>query len=76
MSQALEAVNQLVEKESKFVEAILQETRKVIVGQQDVLERLLIGLLTGGHLLYITEEFNSGDLQLIHDRVNIAYTKC
>jgi MoxR-like ATPase len=51
MSDTLQEINALVEQESKFVTALLEETGKVIVGQKYILERLLIGVLTGGHLL-------------------------
>ena len=44
-------VNELVQRESAFVEAILGETGRVIVGQKAMIERLLVGLLTGGHVL-------------------------
>ena len=44
-------INDLVQRESAFVEPILHELRKVIVGQDAMIERLLIGLLTGGHVL-------------------------
>lgn len=45
------AINEKVKKESSFVEAILMEVRKVIVGQKEMIERLLIGLLANGHIL-------------------------
>ncbi len=44
-------INEKVKKESSFIEAILLEARKVVVGQRDLLERLLIGLLADGHIL-------------------------
>jgi MoxR-like ATPase len=44
-------VNELVQRESAFVDQILTETGRVIVGQRTMVERLLIGLLTGGHVL-------------------------
>lgn len=44
-------INDLVQRESAFIEPILHELRKVIVGQEAMIERLLIGLLTGGHVL-------------------------
>jgi MoxR-like ATPase len=44
-------INDKVKKESAFVEAILMESQKVIVGQQYLLERLLVGLLANGHVL-------------------------
>src|SRR5271154_1602749 len=45
------ALNELVAKESSFVDRLSNEVGKVIVGQTYMLERILIGLLTGGHVL-------------------------
>jgi len=45
------ALNELVAKESSFVDKLLNEVGKVIVGQSYMIERILIGLLTGGHVL-------------------------
>jgi MoxR-like ATPase len=45
------ALNELVAKESAFVERLVAEVGKVIVGQTYMIERILIGLLTGGHVL-------------------------
>src|SRR6201995_2950001 len=45
------ALNELVAKESAFVERLTNEVSKVIVGQTYMIERILIGLLTGGHVL-------------------------
>src|SRR6516225_2647370 len=45
------ALNELVAKESAFVDRLLNEVGKVIVGQQYMVERILVGLLTGGHVL-------------------------
>src|SRR5258708_28758177 len=45
------ALNELVAKESDFVDRMLNEVGKVIVGQQYMVERILLGLLTGGHVL-------------------------
>jgi len=44
-------INEKVKKESAFLEGILLEARKIIVGQQYLLDRLLIGLLANGHIL-------------------------
>ena len=51
MQPDIKRINELVVKESVFVEQILGEVRKVIVGQKGLLDRLLIGLLGNGHLL-------------------------
>ena len=45
------ALNELVAKESAFTDTLMNEVGKVIVGQTYMLERILIGLLTGGHVL-------------------------
>jgi len=44
-------INELVQKQSAFVEKVNAEMSKVIVGQKTMIERILIGLLTGGHVL-------------------------
>ncbi len=45
------ALNELVAKESAFVDRLMNEVGKVIVGQQYMIDRILVGLLTGGHVL-------------------------
>jgi MoxR-like ATPase len=45
------ALNELVAKESAFADRLMNEVGKVIVGQQYMVERILVGLLTGGHVL-------------------------
>jgi MoxR-like ATPase len=45
------ALNELVAKESAFIDTLITEVGKVIVGQQYMIERILIGLLTNGHVL-------------------------
>jgi MoxR-like ATPase len=45
------ALNELVARESAFVERVTNEVGKVIVGQSYMIERIMIGLLTGGHVL-------------------------
>jgi MoxR-like ATPase len=47
----VKAVNELVQIESAFVDKITAEVGKVIIGQKYMVERILIGLLTGGHVL-------------------------
>jgi MoxR-like ATPase len=51
MEQDVRRLNDLVAREAVFVEQVLGEIRKVIVGQKALLDRLLIGLLADGHLL-------------------------
>lgn len=47
----MSALNAEIQRESAFVDQLMQATSQVIVGQQYMLERLLIGLLTKGHIL-------------------------
>jgi MoxR-like ATPase len=51
MSQDVRAINEMVKAESAFIGDLMHEISKVIVGQTEMVERVLIGLLTGGHVL-------------------------
>lgn len=51
MTLALDQLNTMIERESGIVDRLLSEAGKVIVGQRYILERLIMGVLTGGHLL-------------------------
>lgn len=44
-------LNERIKQESAFIELLERELGKVIIGQQQMLERLLIGLLSQGHIL-------------------------
>ena len=44
-------INDLVEKEARFVQALEAEIRKAIVGQNRLVERVLVALLADGHIL-------------------------
>jgi MoxR-like ATPase len=45
------AINEKVREESAFVQNLLSEFGKVIVGQKYLIERLLVALLANGHIL-------------------------
>ncbi|KAF0198770.1 MAG: MoxR-like ATPase [Bacteroidetes bacterium] len=47
----IKELNERIQKESAFVDLIEMEMHKVIVGQKHMVERLLIGLLSNGHIL-------------------------
>ncbi len=51
METGIQAINEAVKKEAVFVQTLLTELRKVIVGQKNMLDGLLIGLLSRGHIL-------------------------
>ena len=44
-------LNEMVRRESVFIDRLIEELGRVVVGQRYMIERLLIGLLTGGHVL-------------------------
>ncbi|HDP99693.1 MAG TPA: MoxR family ATPase [bacterium] len=50
MNVDIQALNEKIKKESVFVDKITKEVSKVIVGQKYMIERLLIGLLSNGHI--------------------------
>jgi MoxR-like ATPase len=51
MQYDVKVINEMVQTESAFVDGVLSEVAKVIVGQRYMVERVLIGLITGGHVL-------------------------
>ena len=51
MNQDFQALNERIRQESSFVEKINAELDNVIVGQKTMIERLMIALLSNGHIL-------------------------
>ncbi|MFZ1423931.1 MAG: AAA family ATPase [Saprospiraceae bacterium] len=53
MSQYLdiEALNQQVAIESAFLDTLIDQQKRILVGQQHMLDRMILGLLTNGHIL-------------------------
>ena len=51
MQHDIISLNEKIAAESTFVKSLIAEVKKVIVGQDSMIERLLIGLFTGGHIL-------------------------
>jgi MoxR-like ATPase len=47
----IKELNDRIQRESAFVDIVTMEMHKVIVGQKHMIERMLIGLLTNGHIL-------------------------
>ncbi|MBT8231434.1 MAG: MoxR family ATPase [Saprospiraceae bacterium] len=47
----IEALNQQIQIDSAFLDKINEATSKVIVGQEYMIQRLLLGLLANGHVL-------------------------
>jgi len=51
MDVDVRSINEKIERESAFVDLLTTEINKVIVGQKQMIERLLIALIGNGHIL-------------------------
>ena len=51
MDEQIQVLNEQVKRESQFVEEIIEEVGRVIVGQRYMVERLLLGIICDGHVL-------------------------
>jgi len=51
MDRSIQEINERIRREGAFVQDLLAEVNKVIVGQERLVQRLLIGLLADGHIL-------------------------
>lgn len=47
----IKTINEMIQRESAFVDTLTGEVSKTIVGQKHMVDRLLIGLLCNGHVL-------------------------
>lgn len=48
---SIRQLNERVEQESQFLQHLLNEIKKMVVGQETLIERVLIALLADGHIL-------------------------
>ncbi len=51
MEESIKVITEKVQAHNQFIDLVMMEMRKVIVGQRYMLDRLMIGLLTEGHIL-------------------------
>ena len=51
MNPEVAQLTELIKHEGAFFKQVREEVSKVIVGQTDMIEKILMGLLTGGHVL-------------------------
>jgi MoxR-like ATPase len=51
MNRDIEVIQEKIQEESAFLPRLLEEVGRVIVGQEMMVERLLVGLLADGHVL-------------------------
>ena len=48
---SLSEINERISKESVFIDKLRDEISSVVIGQTDLINRLLIGMLANGHIL-------------------------
>lgn len=51
MGADIQRATDLIVRQARAIEALRQEVNKVLVGQEKLLDRMLIALITGGHIL-------------------------
>jgi len=51
ISYQIKELNEKIQQESAFIELVTREIKKVIIGQKHLIDSLLIGLLSDGHIL-------------------------
>ncbi|GEM_PF-3481120 len=49
----IKELNERIQQESRFVDLLTMEIKRVIVGQKEMVDRLLIGLLANGNIGWI-----------------------
>jgi MoxR-like ATPase len=47
----IRVINEMVKRESAFVDEVMREISRVVIGQREMVHRILIAILTGGHIL-------------------------
>lgn len=50
-SSEIQELNEIIKEESAFIDLLMMEINKSIIGQKNMLERLLLALLGNGHIL-------------------------
>jgi MoxR-like ATPase len=51
MIEALTAINEAVKSQSEFIPKVKEEIHQAVIGQDQLIDGLILGLLTGGHVL-------------------------
>jgi MoxR-like ATPase len=51
MAYDIKAIHEKIQRESSFIDLLQMEIAKIIVGQKYMIERLMVGLLSNGHIL-------------------------
>ena len=45
------SVHKSIEENNPLIQEVIREIQKRVIGQRDMIRRLLIGIFTGGHIL-------------------------
>ncbi len=77
MNSEIRELTQKVEQASKFLDFLNLEIKKQIVGQQYMIDRLLIGLFTGGHVLLegVPGLAKTATVKALSDAVNTKFKR-
>ena len=70
----IQQLNERIQRESAFVDLLQMEVGKVIIGQKYMVERLIIGLLSNGHVLlaHISGKMRKNFIRIVPgDKVNV-----
>ena len=51
MDHEIQAIQNEIAKESQLLAPLKTEIGKIIIGQEDMIDKILIGLLSNGHIL-------------------------
>lgn len=51
MEESIREIHEKIKKESVFVQSLKKEISKVIVGQDELIEKILVGIFSDGHIL-------------------------
>ncbi|MFH1094108.1 MAG: MoxR family ATPase [Candidatus Omnitrophota bacterium] len=51
MSSGITAINEKVQKESVFIKDLKTQIKSIIIGQEHLIDRLIVGILANGHIL-------------------------
>ncbi len=77
MNGGITVINEKVQKESVFISDLVSEIHKVIIGQDYLIERLLVGLLANGHVLIegVPGLAKTLSVRVIADAINTGFQR-
>jgi len=77
MSLNISEINEFIKRESAFIDSITSEASKVIVGQKHLIEGIIMGLLTDGHILVegVPGLAKTLTIKTISDILNLSFNR-